>query len=205
MHKAVHQRKAPLPRGTLPPTTQEGSGAHSVAAPIEDYDELVLDEAIGSVDGEAREVLEAELIRVRAALAERDREIVDLKRRVALLEGKPFDSGAPQACLAPSDDARTFHPAIASLEAAAESPRYEPVESSYPILQRVAVGYATNSSVPPASSTDSLPPSQRRTPRRSCELELEFTEDSHFYAGLTQDISQGGVFIATYRLFPVGS
>lgn len=56
-------------------------------------------------------------------------------------------------------------------------------------------------SQPPASS----PPSQRKDPRRALELEVEFTEDVQFFAGLTQDISEGGVFIATYRVLKIGT
>jgi uncharacterized protein (TIGR02266 family) len=52
---------------------------------------------------------------------------------------------------------------------------------------------------------DSIPPSQRKDPRRAVELQIEFNEDTQFFAGLTQDISEGGVFIATYRILPIGT
>lgn len=73
----------------------------------------------------------------------------------------------------------------------------------YPVLQHVAV--ALRASTLPPAGPDSLPPSQRKAPRRPCEIELAFTEETQFYTGLTQDISQGGVFVATYRLFPIGT
>ncbi|MFZ5893205.1 MAG: PilZ domain-containing protein [Myxococcota bacterium] len=77
-----------------------------------------------------------------------------------------------------------------------------PPSAGYPVLQHVSVALRA-STMPPGP--DSVPPSQRKAPRRACELELEFTEETHFFTGLTQDISEGGVFIATYQLFPIGS
>ena len=73
----------------------------------------------------------------------------------------------------------------------------------YPVLQHVAV--ALRASTLPPAGPDSVPPSQRKAPRRSCEIELAFTEETQFYTGLTQDISEGGVFVATYRRFPIGT
>ncbi|HEY6556260.1 MAG TPA: PilZ domain-containing protein [Polyangiaceae bacterium] len=37
------------------------------------------------------------------------------------------------------------------------------------------------------------------------ELHLEFTAETEFFAGLNQDMAQGGVFVATYRREPVGT
>ncbi len=87
-----------------------------------------------------------------------------------------------------------------------ERPESPPPSSpgGYPELQRVSLELSESSSLPPADP-DAAPGFRRRAPRRGCALELEFTRDTHFYAGLTQDLSQGGVFVATYQLFPVGS
>jgi uncharacterized protein (TIGR02266 family) len=49
------------------------------------------------------------------------------------------------------------------------------------------------------------PTSQRRAERRLAELQVEFDSETQFYAGITQDISEGGVFIATYCIQPVGT
>lgn len=57
----------------------------------------------------------------------------------------------------------------------------------------------------PSQAPDSVPPSQRKDPRRAIELQIEFNEDTQFFAGLTQDVSEGGVFIATYRIQPIGT
>lgn len=46
---------------------------------------------------------------------------------------------------------------------------------------------------------------RRSTPRLARQFELEFNYETHFYAGLSLDISSGGLFIATYHLLPVGT
>ena len=46
---------------------------------------------------------------------------------------------------------------------------------------------------------------RRASSRRISQIELEFTEDSEFFTGLSQDISEGGLFVATYYVFPVGT
>lgn len=43
------------------------------------------------------------------------------------------------------------------------------------------------------------PEKERRLhPRTSISTEITFTSDSNFYTGLTRDISQGGIFLATH-------
>jgi uncharacterized protein (TIGR02266 family) len=46
---------------------------------------------------------------------------------------------------------------------------------------------------------------RRRRARLGCEFEVEFLGESHLIAGLTQDISEGGVFVATYQELPLGT
>jgi type IV pilus assembly protein PilZ len=46
---------------------------------------------------------------------------------------------------------------------------------------------------------------ERRTaPRLELELEVSLESDNNFYTGLTQDISTGGLFVATHHLRAVG-
>ena len=45
---------------------------------------------------------------------------------------------------------------------------------------------------------------QREHPRLGVELAVTLGSDSNFYLGLTENISEGGVFIATERVEPVG-
>ena len=95
---------------------------------------------------------------------------------------------------------------------ARSTPDFEP----YPTLRRVSLSMGAVTP-PPESARDNtrsserpahdsvVPSSRRRNQRLQLELELEFKEDTHFYAGITQDLSQGGVFVATYRLLAVGT
>lgn len=45
----------------------------------------------------------------------------------------------------------------------------------------------------------------RATPRASLEVELHLASDSHFFSGLSGDISEGGVFVSTYRELATGT
>jgi len=47
-------------------------------------------------------------------------------------------------------------------------------------------------------------PQQRRAERHAIEVAVDFESDSNFYAGLTQNISTGGLFIATHLIRKVG-
>jgi uncharacterized protein (TIGR02266 family) len=59
---------------------------------------------------------------------------------------------------------------------------------------------ASNFSQPPASAND------RRTSDRSPLLtDLEFGDDAQFFTGLSHDISEGGLFVATYTDIPLGT
>lgn len=46
---------------------------------------------------------------------------------------------------------------------------------------------------------------RRKDDRFDFEVEVGFETDSNFYTGLTQDISSGGLFVATHNLKPVGT
>ena len=45
---------------------------------------------------------------------------------------------------------------------------------------------------------------RRAAPRHEINIEITFESEHNFYTGLTQDISGGGLFIATYVLRPIG-
>lgn len=64
-------------------------------------------------------------------------------------------------------------------------------------LQRVVVTEA-----PPPGETEG---GRRESQRYPCEFEVEFGHDTHFIAGVSADMSTGGLFVATYRHVPVGS
>jgi uncharacterized protein (TIGR02266 family) len=46
---------------------------------------------------------------------------------------------------------------------------------------------------------------RRRSPRVALETNVGLISESNFYTGFSQDISEGGLFVATYALRPVGT
>ena len=46
---------------------------------------------------------------------------------------------------------------------------------------------------------------QRASPRVAVAVEIIFASDSQFFSGLSGDISEGGLFLSTYRALPIGS
>lgn len=63
----------------------------------------------------------------------------------------------------------------------------------------------------PAPPLGHAPPTEieaddrRACARHSFEVEVGFESDSNFYTGFTEDISEGGLFLATYQLKPRGT
>lgn len=51
-----------------------------------------------------------------------------------------------------------------------------------------------------------MPPERERRayPRVALEIEVTLGSESQFYAGLTGDVSEGGIFVSTYQAIPVG-
>jgi uncharacterized protein (TIGR02266 family) len=46
---------------------------------------------------------------------------------------------------------------------------------------------------------------RRASPRVPLEVDVSFTSESHFFVGLTGDLSEGGLFVATWRQLSVGT
>jgi uncharacterized protein (TIGR02266 family) len=63
--------------------------------------------------------------------------------------------------------------------------------------------------VPDVAKTSEAPggpaSNRRGSERHPVSIELEFAQDSHFFTGLSQDISAGGIFVATYERLPIGT
>jgi uncharacterized protein (TIGR02266 family) len=61
--------------------------------------------------------------------------------------------------------------------------------------------------VPAPPGAPAQPPHEehRASPRTSLAVELHLASESHFFTGLSGDISEGGVFVSTYRELAVGS
>jgi uncharacterized protein (TIGR02266 family) len=66
----------------------------------------------------------------------------------------------------------------------------------------------TKTLVVPIEAPPEVRPSQstnlRAAPRRKLEVNVGIQSDSHFFAGLSGDVSKGGLFVATYAEIPVG-
>lgn len=59
---------------------------------------------------------------------------------------------------------------------------------------------------PVAELTDQAPTDDaRQAARHPVEVEVAFCTSSNFYLGFTENLSEGGVFVATYCLLPIGS
>ena len=58
---------------------------------------------------------------------------------------------------------------------------------------------------PAIAPAPSSRPSVRAHERRAVELEVDFASDSNFYVGFAENLSGGGVFVATYVLRPIGT
>ncbi|MCG5053657.1 MAG: TIGR02266 family protein [Myxococcales bacterium] len=57
----------------------------------------------------------------------------------------------------------------------------------------------------PAKAPEPQGSERRQHHRFDFEVEVGFETETNFYTGLTQDISSGGLFVATHNLKPVGS
>ncbi len=57
-----------------------------------------------------------------------------------------------------------------------------------------------------ANERPSRPNEERRhSPRKKLEAEISLHSASHFYQGFSEDLSDGGVFVATYQSIPLES
>jgi uncharacterized protein (TIGR02266 family) len=55
----------------------------------------------------------------------------------------------------------------------------------------------------PASHPDGA--ERRQHERLACGFDVEFLGDSHFITGIAEDLSEGGIFVATYHSLPIGT
>jgi uncharacterized protein (TIGR02266 family) len=129
-----------------------------------------------------------------------DREALRRARKRALLMRVPHDD-------APASSS-------ASTLAASRPPEAESVPP-IPLSRRRAPAPAAPSSAGPVSQPQSSPKSERAvdprkwnrrvTGRSVLEVDVGLVSESQFYAGLSMDLSTGGLFVATYQSKPVGT
>lgn len=53
--------------------------------------------------------------------------------------------------------------------------------------------------------TEIIPRNVRRAPRVDVNVEVGIDADTNFYVGFTENVSEGGLFVSTYQLRPVGT
>ncbi|MGC4065659.1 MAG: TIGR02266 family protein [Polyangiaceae bacterium] len=71
--------------------------------------------------------------------------------------------------------------------------------------ERLEAEFSTVADAHPDSSREVSPGSQRREhPRYKVELDVSLGSDHNFYVGFVENLSSGGVFIATHMLKAVG-
>lgn len=86
------------------------------------------------------------------------------------------------------------------------------VETSSVETSSVEAASVETSSVETASDEHAAEPSvplvieeHRASPRVSLSIDIHLSSDSHFFTGLSGDISEGGLFVSTYRPLRLGS
>lgn len=55
------------------------------------------------------------------------------------------------------------------------------------------------------AATQNAAQHRRSAPRIDIEVEVGFNDHNNFYVGFSENISEGGLFVATYDLKPVGT
>ena len=101
-------------------------------------------------------------------------------------------------CLERLQDVKTRGPAIDGATATVA----QTLAVLYPISKVQSKGPMPLPTPPPKV----LPDDPRRTTRRvAVEADVGFQSESHFYTGFTQDVSEGGLFLATFKVLAIGT
>jgi uncharacterized protein (TIGR02266 family) len=143
--------------------------------------------------------LQARAAKLEQALAEAQRELAVLRaERDELLARLRMDE---RVTLPACDTQPAAQADVVLLEAEAPVPLpFEHVESSQNDNDGESEAGPVSLSGLVVSRAD-----RRHETRTNCDFEVAFLGDSHLIAGLSQDISEGGVFVATYQRLEIGS
>jgi uncharacterized protein (TIGR02266 family) len=100
-------------------------------------------------------------------------------------------------------------PPAAAAEAVAETVAAAPAAVAAPeaVAAPVAAPEAIAASAPssPPQAIDEPKQEQRASARVSVSVDIHLASESHFFSGLSGDVSEGGLFLSTYRPLPIGS
>ena len=119
-----------------------------------------------------------------------------------------FDQGPPVADPAMSSrPPRDSPPPSAHAPASNPPPSNPPFAAPPPVADPPDLAKASPATValPPRPQQTGLDEPTRREGRFNVEIEVNVFSDSNFYVGFTENLSGGGLFIATYFVRPLGS
>lgn len=113
----------------------------------------------------------------------------------------PIEAMEPQAEVTAEPQSEVT---AAPVEALQHSEEAAPAVAEEP---RAAVATATEAELDDLATRDTVIEAveRREKPRVAVSVGVGFRSDSNFYTGFTEDISEGGLFIATHMLRPIGS
>lgn len=134
-------------------------------------------------------------------------------------EQQPATVSAPPAATPEEDDARreAIPPGglgadetpqkVGGAEADAVAPaQVAPPAADAEALAKVETPEADAAPADPAARAPAEPPEEHRaSPRVSVAVDIHLSSESHFFSGLSGDISEGGLFFSTYRPLSVGT
>jgi uncharacterized protein (TIGR02266 family) len=172
----------------LHPTVEPGASGRSGTHRRSDAAEQLqrkLEQALGEIAE-----LRAERDQLQSRLSAALDELALMKCPAPSLIPTITPSAAPTPSLIPSTPPT---PSIIPARVASWAPASEQT------LSRVIVSTYPPEELPSSSAE------RRRLERLGCEFEVEFLDDTHLITGFTQDISEGGVFVATYETLPLGT
>lgn len=82
-----------------------------------------------------------------------------------------------------------------------------PPSEATPVAETTTASEAPSAAPAPSASTAPAPlviEEHRASPRVSLSVDIHMSSDSHFFTGLSGDISEGGIFVSTYRPLAIG-
>lgn len=122
-----------------------------------------------------------------------DRALVGIE---ALLETARADSGQSDLAATLARSLARLHPPTIALGRALSDPDDE--AEVVPLL-------LSRRRQPKPSGDDATTTQRRAEQRESLEVDIGFASDTNFYSGFSGDLSDGGLFVATYSVLPVGT
>lgn len=165
--------------------------------------------------------LEQWLRTLERGIQEKDRAVAEINAELAHLERLRVERARPTPAAAPAPAPSPPKPLVTSgpppVAPVAVNPPAEPVRVEPPVAAPAPPVFAAPSAPPPPVAAPP-PAAQPPPPARSSAVEetrefvrksvcarVEMEGDTNFYVGFSQNISEGGLFIATYDTMPVGS